>query len=84
MVKPQEKLGEELDKNDVTSGVNQEAWFLETPSYSTEKGELIGPKIVKPPQNKTPHIKPVELGGGAQWPSKPTTNTSSESTGGVR
>ena len=46
--------------------------------------ELIGPKIVQPPQNKTPHIKPVELGGGAQWPSKPTITTPSESPGGVR
>ena len=33
-------------------------------SISTEKGELIGPKIVQPPQGKTPHIKLVELGGG--------------------
>ena len=62
MVKPQEKLRVELDKNGVTSGVNQEAWLLEIPSYSTEKGELIGPKTVQPPQGKTPHIKPVELG----------------------
>ena len=84
MMKPQENLGEEWNNNDVTSKVSQEAWLLETPSYSIEKGELIGPKIVQPPQNKTPHIKSVELGGGAQWPSKPTTTTPSESTGGVR
>ena len=84
MLKPQESLGEEWNNNDVTSKVSQEECLLETPSYSTEKGELIGPKIVQPPQNKTPYIKPVELGGGAQWPSKPTTTTPSESTGGVR
>ena len=84
MLKPQESLGEEWNNNDVTSKVSQEEWLLETPSYSTKKGELIGPKIVQPPQNKTPQIKPVELGGGAQWPSKPTTTTPSESTGGVR
>ena len=84
MIKPQENLGEEWNNNNVTSKVSQEVWLLETPSYSTEKGELIGPKIVQPPRDKTPHIKPVELGGGAQWPSKPTTTTPSESTGGVR
>ena len=83
MMKPQENLGEEWNNNDITSKVNQEAWLLETPSYSTEKGELIGPKIVQPPQNKTPHIKPVELGGGGQWPSKPATTTSSRSPGSV-
>ena len=84
MLKAQESLGEEWNNNDVISKVSQEEWLLETPSYSTGKGELIGPKIVQPPQNKTPHIKPVELGGGAQWPSKPTTTTPSESTSGVR
>ena len=81
MVKPQERLGVELDRNGATPEVDQEAWFLETPSYSTEKGELVGPKIVQPPQGKTPHIKPVELGGGAQWPTKPTTTTPSKSPG---
>ena len=37
MVKPQERLGVELDRNGVTLGV-KEAWLLEIPSYSTEKG----------------------------------------------
>ena len=83
MAKPQESLSEEWDKNGVTSEVNQGAWLLGTPSCITEKGELIGPKIVQPPQNKTPHIKPVELGSGAQWPSKPTTTTPSKSTSSV-
>ena len=41
----------------------------------------MGPQIVQPPQGKTPHIKPVGLGGGAQWPSKPTTTTPSKSPG---
>ena len=49
MLKPQENLEEEWNNNDVTSKVNQEEWLLETPSYSTEKWELIGPKIVQPP-----------------------------------
>ena len=57
MVKSQEKLRVELDSSGVIPEVNQE-----TPSYSIEKGEPIGPKIVQPPQDKTPHIKPVELG----------------------
>ena len=45
----------------------------------------MGPKTVQPPQGKTPYIKPVEWGGGgrAQWPSKPTTTTSSKSPGSV-
>ena len=81
MVKPQERLGVELDRNGATPEVDQEAWLLETLSYSTGKGELVGPKIVQPPQGKTPHIKAVELGGGAQWPSKPTTTTPSKSPG---
>ena len=83
MVIPQERLGVELDRNGVTLKVNQEMWLLETPSYSTEKRELISPKTVQPPQGKTPHVRPVELGGGAQWPSKPTTTTSSKSPGSV-
>ena len=78
MVKSQERLGAELDSNDVIPEVNQE-----TPSYSIEKRGPIGPKIVQPPQDKTPHSKPIELGGGAQWPSKPTTTTSPKSPGGV-
>ena len=45
-MKPQESLGEEWNNNGVTSKVSQDAWLLETPSDSTEKGELIGPKIV--------------------------------------
>ena len=52
MVKPQERLGVELDRNGATPKVDQEAWLLETPSYSTGKGELVGPKIVQPPQGK--------------------------------
>ena len=38
MMKPQENLGEEWNNNVVTSKVSQEAWLLETSSYSTEKG----------------------------------------------
>ena len=83
MVKPQDKLGVELDRNDITSEVNQKVWLLETSSYNTEKGELTGPKTVQPPQGKTHHIKPVKLGGGAKWPSKPTTTTSSKGPGSV-
>ena len=83
LVKPQERLGVELDRNGATPEVDQEAWLLETPPYSTGKGELVGPKIVQPPQGKTPHIKPVELGGVAQWPSKPTSTTPSKSSGNV-
>ena len=83
MVKLQERLGVELDRNGPTPEVDQEAWLLETQSYSTGKRELVGPKIVQKPQGKTPHIKPVELGGGAQWPSKPTTTTPSKSPGNV-
>ena len=78
MVKSQERLGVELDSNDIIPEVNQE-----TPSYSIEKGKAIGPKIVQPPQDKTPHIKPVELGDGVQWPLKPTTTTSSKSPGSM-
>ena len=81
MVKPQERLEVELDRNGATPEVDQEAWLLETPSYSTGKEELVGPKIVQPPQGKTPHIKPVEFRGGAQWPSKPTTTTPSKGPG---
>ena len=49
MMKPQENLGEEWNNYDVISKESQEAWFLETQSYNTEKGELIGPKMVQPP-----------------------------------
>ena len=81
MVKSQERLGVELDRNGATPEVDQEAWLLETLSHSTGKGEPVGPKVVQPPQGKTPHIKPVELRGGAQWPSKPTATTPSKSPG---
>ena len=83
MVKPQKRLEVELYRNGVISEVDQEAWLLEIPSNSTEKGELIGPKIIQPPQGKMPHIKSIELGGRAQWPSKPTTTTPSKSPGNV-
>ena len=36
---------------------------------------------MQPPEGKTPHVKPVEVGGGAQWPSKPTTSTPSKDMG---
>ena len=44
----------------------------------TTKKEFVGPKVVQPPEGKTPSVKPIELGGGAQWPSKPTTSTPSK------
>ena len=78
MVKSQERLEVELDSNGDIPELNQE-----TPSCSVKKRKLIGPKIVQPLQDKTPHIKPLELGVGAQWPSKPTTTTSPKSPGGV-
>ena len=40
----------------------------------------MGPKVVQPSEGKTLKVKPIELGGGggAQWPSKPTTSTPSK------
>ena len=57
------------------SGEYKREWFIETPTCDTEKGKLMGPKLVQPPLGRTPYIKPVELGGGAQWPTKPVTTT---------
>ena len=41
----------------------------------------MGPKVVQPPEGKIPSVKSIELGGGAQWPSKPITSTPSRHTG---
>ena len=75
MVKAEEKVDQ---KNGEVPKENQETWFLGTqPSIVTE-GEPMGPETIQPPQGKKPHIKPFEMGGGAQWPTKPTTSTPSK------
>ena len=51
-----------------------------TPPLVTTKEEFVGPKIIQPPEGKKPHIKPFEIGGGAQWPTKPITSTPSKNT----
>ena len=51
------------------------------PTLGYHKKELVGPKVAQPPEGKTPSVKPIELGGGAQWPSKPTTRTPSKHMG---
>ena len=58
MVKSQEKMGLESNEKDIMSEEYQREWFLETPSYGTEKG----PKVVQPALGKMPYVKPVELG----------------------
>ena len=47
----------------------------------TTKEEFVGPEVIQPPEGKTPHVKPVEVGGGAQWPSKLITSTPSKDMG---
>ena len=81
MVKSQEKLGQTSDKNGMTLKKYQKKQYIETPSYDVEKEQLMEPKIVQPLLGRTPYIKPVELGGGAQWPSKPVTTTLVKSPG---
>ena len=41
----------------------------------------MGPKVVQPSEGKIPGVKPIELGDGARWPSKPTTSTPSKHMG---
>ena len=81
MVKAEEKSGLGEEKNGEVPKENEEVWFLGTQPFVTTKGESVGPKIIQPPEEKKPHIKPVEVGGGAQWPTKPTTSTPSKGTG---
>ena len=80
MVKVEEKVDVGEERNGEVPKENQETWFLGTQPFITTKGEPVGPKIIQPPEGKKPHIKPVEVGGRAQWPTKPTTSTPSTGT----
>ena len=83
MVKAEEKGGVVEEKNGEVPKENQETWFLGTQPFVATKGESVGPKITQPPEGKKPHIKPVEVRGGAQWPTKLTTSTPSKGTSSV-
>ena len=62
MVKAEERVDQDEEKNGEVPKESQETWFLGTqPSIST-KGEPMGPKIIQPPEGKKPHIKPFEMG----------------------
>ena len=81
MVKAEEKSKLDQEKNGKIPEVDQRVWVQEAPSLDTTKKEFVGPKVVQPPGGKTPSVKPIELWGGAQWPSKPTTSTPSKHMG---
>ena len=81
MVKAEERVDQGEEKNGGVPKENQETWFLETQPSIVTKGEPMGPKTIQPPEGKKPHINPFEMGGGgAQWPTKPTTSTPSKDT----
>ena len=83
MVKTEEKSRLDQGENGKIPEVNQKVWVLGTPLLVTTKEEFVGPKVTQPLEEKTPHVKPVEVGGEAQWLSKPTTSTKDMgSTGG--
>ena len=81
MVKAEEKLRLDQGENGKIPEVNQKVGVLGTLPLVTTKKEFVGPKVIQPPEGKTSHVKPVEVGGGAQWPSKPTNSTPSKDTG---
>ena len=81
MVKSEEKPKLDKGKNGKIPEIDQRAWVLEVPPLEITKKEFVGPKVVQPPEGKIPSVKSIELGGGAQWPSKPITSTPSRHTG---
>ena len=84
MVKAEGKVDQDEEKNCEVPKESQETWFLGTQPSIITKGEPMGPKVIQPPEGKKPHIKPVEVGGGVQWPSKPTTSTPLKDTSSIR
>ena len=85
MVKAEEKSKLDQGENGKIPEVDQRVWVLGPPPLVTTREEFVGPNVIQPPEGKTPHVKPVEVGGGAQWASKPATSTPSKemgSTGG--
>ena len=80
MVKAEERVDQGEEKNGEVPKENQETWFLGTQPSIITKGEPMGPKPIQPPEGKKSHIKPYEMGGGAQWATKPTTSTPSKDT----
>ena len=62
MVKSEEKSKLDQEKNGKIPKVDQRVWALGTPHLVTTKEEFVGPKVIQPPEGKTPHVKPIELG----------------------
>ena len=83
MVKAGEKVDQGEEKNGEVPKESQETWFLWTQPSIITKGEPVGPKTIQPPEGKKHHIKPFEMGGGVQWPTKLTTSTPSKNTSSV-
>ena len=83
MVKAEGRVGQDEEKNGEVPKENQETWFLGTQPSISKKGEPMGTKIIQPPEGKKPHIKPFEMGGRSQWPTKPTTSTPLKDTSGT-
>ena len=65
-------------------GIEEEIYFLGTPPFPVPDKKPVGPRLIQPPEGKKPHIKPIEVGGGPQWPSKPSTSTPVRGTGGTK
>ena len=62
MVKAEAKSRLDQGENGKIPEVDQGAWVLGTPYLVTTIEEFVGPKIIQPPEGKTPHVKPVEVG----------------------
>ena len=84
IVKVKGKLGKGTEMIDKIPGVEEEINFLGTPPFPVPDKKSIGPQLIQPPEGKKPHVKPIEVGGGPQWPSKPSTSTTVRGTGGTK
>ena len=69
---------------DKIPGVEEEINFLGTPPFPVPDKKSVDSLLIQPPEGKKPHIKPIEVGGGSQWPSKPSMSTPVRGTGGTR
>ena len=84
IVKAEGKLGKGTEMIDKIPGVEEEMNFLGTLPFQVPDKKSVGPQLIQPLEGKKPNAKPIKVGGGPQWPSKPSTSTPVRGTWGTK
>ena len=84
IVKGEGKLGKGTEITDKIPEVEEEINLFGTSPFPVPDKKPVGPQLIQPPEGKKPHVKPIEVGGGPQWPSKPSTSTPVRGTWGTK